>query len=101
MVKHIVMWKVMDEYEGMPAAVCIEKALAGLQTLKGKVPSLIDVEVGSNFNESEMAFDMVLYSTFKDREGLDEYQNHPEHLKVAKFIRSIAVERHVVDYFVD
>lgn len=101
MVKHIVMWKVRDEYEGMCKAECIEKAMNGLTSLVGKVPSLIDAEVGANFNESEMAFDMVLYTTFNDREGLDEYQNHPEHLNVARFVRSIAIERHVVDYYIN
>jgi hypothetical protein len=43
-----------------------------------------------------MGFNRV--DEFKDIKGLDEYQNHPEHLKVAGFIRKVNESRVVADY---
>ena len=94
MTKHIVMWKIKNENK-------LENALkikSGLEDLKGKIEGLIDIEVGINTNPSDMAFDVVLYSTFISQSALDGYQSNPLHLEVAGFVRSVAVERHVVDY---
>ena len=98
MVKHIVMWKVADhEVHGSKAEIQ-EKIKAGLESLKGKIDGLLDIEVGINFNKSVAAYDVVLYSTFTNKDALEEYQKHPEHLKVADgLVRQVAVSR-VVDY---
>lgn len=99
MVKHIVMWKV----EGHPVhgrkEEVIAKVKAGLESLKGQIEGLIEIEVGTNFNTSESAYDVVLYSTFVDRAALDFYQAHPKHLEVANnLVRQVATSRVVVDY---
>ncbi|MGB3729565.1 MAG: Dabb family protein [Thermodesulfobacteriota bacterium] len=41
---------------------------------------------------------MVLYSEFDDQEGLNAYQNHPEHVKIVDFVGEIRTDRAVVDY---
>ncbi len=35
---------------------------------------------------------------FKDRDGLREYANHPEHLKVIQDIKDVVLYTKVVDY---
>ncbi len=94
MTKHIVMWKIKDESKAESAL----KIKNGLEGLVGKIDGLISAEVGINTNPSDMAFDVVLYSEFTSQSALDGYQSNPLHLEVAGFVRSVAVERHVVDY---
>ena len=57
-----------------------------------------EFEVGVNFNPSEAAYDVSLYSVFESKETLQAYVVHPEHQKVVQFIGSIAENRVVVDY---
>lgn len=98
MIKHIVMWKLQEEAEGKAKAENAKIIKGSLEELKGKVETLLDIEVGLNLNPSEQAYDVVLYSTFDNLEGLDAYQKHPEHLKAATFVRSVVKSRVVVDY---
>ena len=97
MVVHIVSWKVKDEYEGLNKLEIMEKIKNDLNSLKYKISSILKIEVGFNFNK-DSDFDVVLYSEFKDKEGLSSYQNHEEHLKVATFIKSVTLNRFCVDY---
>ena len=91
MVKHIVMWKLGDKAD---AAEIKER----LEALAGKIPGLLNIEVGIDFLESEQSADVVLYSELESREALDAYQNHAEHMAVVPLVRAAAVSRTVVDY---
>jgi len=98
MIKHIVMWKLKDSLNGETKSEMISNVKSILEDLKSKINVIIEIEVGINFNPSEAASDVVLYSTFKSREDLDIYQKHPDHLKVAGYISEIRTDRTVVDY---
>ena len=98
MVKHIVMWRLKDEALGRTKEENALKLKETLMALKDVIDELKAVDVGLNFNPSEAAFDVVLYSEFEDREGLNAYQNHPEHLKIVEFVGEIRTDRAVVDY---
>ena len=98
MVKHIVMWKLKETAEGKTREENAAIIKAGLEGLKDKIDFLREVEVGVNFNNSEMAYDVVLYTIFDSKEDLDRYQNHEEHLKVATYVRKVNEARVVVDY---
>lgn len=96
MIRHIVMWKMADSSDAQDRAMAIKK---NLEALKGEIEELVDIEVGINFNETEFASDVVLVSTFKTREDLEIYQNHPSHKSVgANYVRPYVKERRVVDY---
>ena len=94
MVKHIVMFN----FENENKKENLEKAKMMLDALVGTIPSLKSMEVGINFSKEERAMDLSLYSEFNDKEGLELYANHPEHLEVVKFIKSVAISSKVVDY---
>lgn len=94
MIKHIVMWKLKEENK-MDSAQKIKK---DLEALKGVIKGLNEIEVGIDFNKSDAAYDVVLYSTFDTKEDLNAYQIHPEHKKVGAFVAQVKVERIVVDY---
>lgn len=98
MIKHIVMWTIKDGIDGKTKEQNILRLKVMLDNLVGKIPGIKQLEVGVNYNSSPAAFDIVLYTIFKDKEELTIYQDHPEHMKVKEFVSKIADKRAVVDY---
>ena len=97
MLKHIVMWRVRATGERTQAQNAAEMKRA-LEALRGRIPGLVAIEVGINAIPGADASDVVLYSEFADRDALAAYQKHPEHERVAEFVKEVRVERRVVDY---
>jgi len=98
MIKHIVLWTFMEFAEGCNKTENLLKAKEALEALKEKIPEILSLEVGINFDASPDAFDLALYAEFGNKEGLHIYQNHPEHLKVVQFLRKVRDKRGVADY---
>ena len=93
MVKHIVMFKLAEK-----TADNMEHAVHSLRSLEGKIETLQAIEIGTDFLESERSYDIVLTAHFKDRDGLNIYANHENHLPVVKIMRSLCSASVVVDY---
>lgn len=98
MIKHIVMWKLKEFSEGKDKLENAKIIKNSLENLKDKVEQIKFIEVGININQSQQAYDIVLYSEFENVQALNDYQNHPEHLKVSEFVGKVRDERVVVDY---
>ena len=98
MIKHIVMWKIKESHEGNDKNALGLMLKSKLEDLNDKISQIKELEVGINFNQSEAAFDVVLYSSFETKEDLQIYQKHPDHVKVAEYVSAIRTERCVVDY---
>ena len=96
MVKHIVMFNFKDENKEEN----IKKAKEMLLALLRRVPSLKKMEVGVNFSTEERAMDLSIYTEFEDKEGLDAYAIHPQHLEVVAFIKTVVTGSKVSDYIV-
>ena len=98
MIKHIVFWGLNDSAYGNDkqtnAQILKEKLLA----MKGKVDGLLKIEVGFDFSNEKDSCDVVLYSEFSSKEALHEYQIHPDHQDIKKWINDVRYERRVVDY---
>lgn len=94
MIVHIVIWRLKDRGNTDIAA----QVKQTLEALNGKIPELKHLEVGIDFNKSDAAGDVVLYSTFDSKEAMAAYQAHPEHQAVLPFMASVVSERRVVDY---
>jgi len=98
MVKHIVMIK-LKEFDTVDEKISqAENFKQMLEDLVGKVPELLDMEVGLNFNPKPASYDLVLISKFENREGLDNYRVHPDHVKVLEVLKEIMDKTAVVDY---
>ncbi len=97
MVVHIVMFKFKDENKALNIAKVKDK----LENLEKSIDVLKTIEVGINFNESDRAMDLSLYSTFESEEDLKIYAVHEEHLKVVAFIKEVTTESKVVDYILE
>ncbi|ACF13773.1 Stress responsive alpha-beta barrel domain protein [Chloroherpeton thalassium ATCC 35110] len=98
MVKHLVFWRLHETAEGKSKDENAQKIKVLIESLKSVIPEIRSVEVGLNFTESAAAFDVALYSEFETKDALNVYQQHPEHVKVAGFIKNVTIERCVVDY---
>ena len=94
MIVHIVMFKFKQEKK-QDNILLVKEALEGLVK---KIPELKCLEVGIDFNQSERAFDLSLYSTFNTKNDLKVYATHPVHLEVVALIKSVTSESKVVDY---
>ncbi len=98
MLKHIVLWKLKEYAEGADRAANAEKLKAEIEALPAAIPAIKRLEVGLNVIDGPQAFDVALYTEFEDRDGLQAYLDHPEHVRVAEFLGKIRSERAVVDY---
>ena len=94
MIVHIVMFK----FKEADKASNIDKVKALLEALPSKIDELKMIEVGVDFNQSERAFDLSLYSTFESKEDLKAYAVHPAHLDVVSVIKTVTEASKVVDY---
>ncbi|NTW48423.1 MAG: Dabb family protein [Chlorobiales bacterium] len=98
MIKHLVFWKLKETAEGSDKAGNGAKIKRMIEALAPLIPGVICLEVGFNFTQSDTASDVALYSEFESKDALETYQKHPEHIKVAEFVRQVTLERRVVDY---
>jgi len=92
------MWKLREECADGTRAEAAALIKARLEALPALVDGLISAEVGVNFTESDMAYDLCLYSTLESRAALDAYQIHPAHLAVKEIVHRNVRERAVCDY---
>lgn len=94
MVKHIVFFKLKDKSEAN-----ILKTRDVLLSMKGKVPEVIDLDVGVDFLHSPRSYDISLTVTLQDKKALDDYQNDPYHCDVVKkHMHAVREESAAVDY---
>lgn len=98
MIKHIVLWRLKDFAEGSTKQENSIKVKAALEAMRGKIPGMLKLEAGLNFETSDSSFDIALYTEFESREALNGYQIHPEHMKVKDFMPRFRSERRVIDY---
>ena len=99
MVRHVIIWSLRDDLTAEQKADAKLKAKQGLEGLKGRIDGLESIEVHINNLDSSNG-DMMLDSSFTDEAALKAYQTNPDHLEVAKFIRSVVSDRKCVDYTV-
>lgn len=79
MVKHIILWKLKEEYNNGEIKNGIK---SGLEGLKGKIDGLIEIKVETDRLASSNA-DIMLYSVFENEEALKGYSVNPLHVEVA------------------
>ena len=92
MIKHIVCFKLKKGEDA-------EKAAEILRSMRGKVPEIIDMEVGVDFLKSERSYDVILQVILADETALSAYQNDPYHCSVVKkYMHNVRESSVAVDY---
>lgn len=97
MIKHIVMWNVRGDTPAEKAQG-IARLQRSFESLRGRIPGLLHLEIGVDSSRIDYACDVVLYSEFESQAALDAYGAHPEHLRVKNEVADLRIARHQVDY---
>nr|WP_315592759.1 Dabb family protein [uncultured Cupriavidus sp.] len=96
-IKHIVMWNLRGDSDGEKGSA-VRQLKAAFESLRGRIPGLLHLEVGVDSSRVDYACDVVLYTEFASRSALDEYASHPEHLRVKRELGDLRIARYQVDY---
>ena len=98
MVKHVILWKLKEEYSGTQIAEIKAGIKEGLEGLKGQIPGLIEIKVNTEPLSSSNC-DLMLDSTFTDEDALKGYSTHSAHVAVANGkVRPFTASRTCMDY---
>jgi len=96
MLKHIVLFKIKDEFKGE-----LDQLVQNFLGMRGKVPGLIDLYAGKDFLFSERSYDLGLICTFEDRASFDGYQTHPAHQPVRKRMHEVRESSVACDFLIE
>ena len=94
MVKHIILWKLKEEFSEEEKKGIKE----GLEGLAGQIPGMTEIKVRIDCLPSSTV-DVMLDSTFESAEALKAYSTHPKHVAVADSkVRPYTAVRSCMDY---
>ena len=93
MIKHVVLWKFKEENKKEN----MQKAKEMLLSLVPVINEIKSMKVYFDISGTDMSADIMLDTEFSSVADLKTYAVHPEHLKVAEFIKSAVVSRVVLD----
>ena len=98
MVKHIILWKLKDEFSDAEKIEIRKGFKSGLEALQGVIPGLLEIRVQSEFLPTSNA-DVMLDSTFESFEALKNYVVHPAHQEAANTkVRPFTASRMCLDF---
>jgi hypothetical protein len=97
--KHVVLWKLKSEVEGVGKADLAMEVKRRLEELPSFISEIDQYEVGINIGDYGASFfDVSLMSVFPDEEAFKAYCVYPEHDAVVAYIQSVCVAEEIVDY---
>ena len=82
MVRHIILWKIKDEFTEAEKTMIRAGIKSGLEGLAGVIPGLVEIKVKTAGLAGSTA-DAMLDSTFVDETALAAYAVHPAHKAAA------------------
>lgn len=97
MIKHIILWKLSDNFSEEEKAEARAEAKRRLEALNGKIDGMIELKVITDRLPSSNA-DMMLDSSFESEEALKNYQTNPLHVEAASYVRSVVQSRLCLDF---
>lgn len=98
MLRHIITWNYKDGFtddENMENALRIK---SGFESLTGVIDEIVEMKIYIN-ELSSSSKDIILNSLFENEEALEAYKEHPEHVKVRDFVRTVVQNRECIDYY--
>ena len=98
MVKHIILWKMIEEFSEEEKKQIKAGIKEGLEGLAGQIPGMTEIKVRIDCLPSSTV-DVMLDSTFESAEALKAYSTHPKHVAVADSkVRPYTAVRSCMDY---
>lgn len=100
--KHIVMWKLLEQAEGADKATNVrlmkDKLMACAQLSPGTLRFEVVTAQEAQAQGLEATYDLVLFSEFTDKAALQAYAEHPQHVALKDFIGAIREARQCMDW---
>lgn len=93
MIKHIVLFKLEDNSQANK-----EDIKSRFLSMVGKIEVMKNLEIGINFSPEERAFDLSLMCDFETKEDLKIYAEHPVHVAIVTYLKSINTVTKIIDY---
>jgi hypothetical protein len=97
MVKHVIIWDFKDELTAEQKKAAALRMKTGLEALVGVVEGLKSLHVATDLLGSSNG-DIMLDSEFEDEKALAYYADHPAHVKVKEYVRTVVKSRKCADY---
>ena len=94
------MFKLRSDYTKKEKYVISLQIQAILNSLKNKIPEIISYETGINILETPNSYDIVLVSTFENKESLQGYATNSLHLEALEKINKVCSDKKTVDYLI-
>lgn len=91
MLTHVVLFRFADL---SVAAECRDRMLA----MKGRIPALLDIEVGVDIIRSDRSLDLALITRHADLAGMQAYQVHPVHQELLSWVKPRVQQAVAVDF---
>ena len=99
--KHVVMWRFLDEAEGRTKEENMRYCAERLRSLVGVAPTLRALRIGEDELRSPASYDMALICDFVNLEGMLAYRDFPQHKEISAYIGKVTSARVVSDFFVE
>lgn len=96
MIRHIVMWNHKDEFNAEQQALHARTIKTELESLTQKIDGIISLQVIINPLASSNR-QILLNSLFESEEHLQQYQIHPEHVRVSQLVSTFVKDRICMD----
>ena len=98
MLKHVILWKLKEEYSQTEKTEIKRKIKIGLEGLLGQIQGLTEIKVYTD-GEPSSTVDLMLDSTFESESALKAYAVHPAHVAVANtLVRPYTAVRSCFDF---
>jgi hypothetical protein len=94
MLTHLVIWKYRADVDQQVR----EEHVRMLRSLASVIEEVESLSAGFDVLKLPRSFDTGLVAVFRDRDALDAYTIHPEHIKVAAFGKTISEQVASVDF---
>lgn len=94
MVEHIVLFKMKPESTTEQKAELIRR----LRDLAGKIEGIVSLSAGESFTDRHKGYKVGLVVRFVDKDALDRYGPHPEHVPVKEYVARVCEDVIAVDY---
>ena len=93
MIRHIVMFRIKDEYKAE-----IPQLVRNFYGMKGKIEGMLDLEAGQDVLHSDRSYDLALITVFDGMESFTAYQTHPVHMPVKQRMHEVRSASVACDY---
>jgi quinol monooxygenase YgiN len=96
-VKHVVMWRLQGRGPD-ERAIASARVKTAFEGLRGLIPGMLSLEVGTDPAAESDACHAVLVTEFESRAALEAYATHPAHVQVREELAGVRTARFQVDY---